>query len=264
MKKFLAIITMTAMLCTLAACGNNEDPANTESKPIEEQSQEAETQPDPLAPTEEAEQPEETEPEAETEAPETEEVTEDEGQPDPLDSSAFSLDENGALIFTEDAAAESDRTLIAAAQSLFESACRTEFTFTVGCAYPIDSDEYISNEFDWKYYLVTVPGINSIDDVLADYHTVFSSAHDDTFVREMYTEADGKVYELPGGRGADIYYSGSKVTQVESRGDNEITFSVENYYDGTDWGESAYTEYDTFSMVFEDGAWRADQFNMPY
>ncbi len=264
MKKLIAMLIITAMLGALASCGKTEDPAGTSGSSSESADEMPETQPDPLAPTE-------AEEEAETDAPaeaETEAVSyapADTEQVDPLGTGAFSLDEDGAVVFADDAAAESDRTLIAAAQTLFESACQTEFSYTVGCPYEVDSTRTITvGDFGWMYYLITTPGVTSVDDVLADYHKVFSSSHPNSALDSLYVDGEEGVYALCGGRGADIYYSGSKVTQVESRSDSEIVFNVENYYDGTDWGDDAYTETATFSMVLEDGVWRADQFVLPY
>lgn len=264
MKKIMTMLIITAMLSAAAvSCGKTEDPAGASGAETETTSaQELETQPDPLAPTEAEEAPE-TEAPAE-EVTEAMSVSESDVQVDPLGAGSFELDESGAVVFVDDAAAESDRTLIAAAQSLFDSACRIEFSYTVGCPYSYDSEKTITGNFDWQYYFVTDPAITSVSDVLADYHKVFSQNHDDSDVRALYLDGDDGVYALCGGRGSDIYYAGSKITTVNSRSDSEITFTVENYYDGTDWGDPAYTETDTFSMVLEDGAWRADQFVLPY
>ena len=60
------------------------------------------------------------------------------------------------------------------------------------------------------------------------------------------------------------YYSASKITDIQSKTDDEIFFTVENYYDGSDFGDDSYSETDTFSMVLENGTWKAGQFTLPY
>ena len=90
---------------------------------------------------------------------------------------------------------------------------------------------------------------------------------DDTNICELlrlYLEKDGSLYALGGNRGANIYYSSSKITSIISKSDDEIVFSVDNFYDGSDFGEESYTETDNFSVVIEDGVWKAGEFVLPY
>lgn len=256
MKKYISIIISAAMLCGLCACGDKSSDSDSFSAP------EAATEASTEAATEENE---ETETEAPTEenGPEESEapVSDDTGE---ADNDAFHLDSDGAVVFDSPAAQQSDATLIAAAQQLFESACNTSWKFSVGCPYEIDTEQYVENSYGWQFWLITEAGISSIDDVKADYHRVFSSAYPD-HIDETFIEQDGRVYCLSGARGSNIFYQGSEIISVDGRDGSEIFFTVRNYYDGSDWDNESYYEDKQFSAVEEsDGALRAGVFILPY
>lgn len=219
---------------------------------------EEETQPDPQAPKE-TEPTEESA--SETASPAAEEPS---SEPASQESAAEpATDENGAVVL--DAESSSDSELIAAAQVLYEAACDTSWRYHVGCPYSLDYNSYTENELGWQYYLVTDEGVSSIADVEADYNKVFSESYAND-LSEIYIEHDGSVYALDGERGADIYYTGSKVTGIAEKADGEIFFTVENYYSGDDMlGEGDFTKTAEFSAVISsDGSWRAGKFTLPY
>lgn len=260
MKKSAIIIAALAVASVFLAAGcndkKNESESSYESSAAEESvSEEAISQPDPSVSetNEESEAASEQTTEAPTESTSEEAATEE-----------VSLDENGAVVF-EVADDTSDDELIAAAQKLYESACETNWNYHVGCPYELDYQQYIENDLGWQYNLVTTEGINSLADVEADYYKVFSSSYPND-LNELYIESNGRVYALDGERGANIYYTGSKVVSVTERGDSEITFSVENYYDGDDFeGDGNYTKTAEFSAVIEgDGTLRAGKFTLPF
>ena len=185
-------------------------------------------------------------------------------QPDPLGNDAFSYNDAGAVVFSESLAAQDDATLISAAQKLFESACRTQWDFCCSCPYELDYNTSIENEFGWIYYKVCDDeNVTSVSDVIMDYHKVFSERYPEPDFSAYRDESDG-LYVMPSGRGAHLYYSASKITGIQSRTDDEIFFSVENYYDGTDFGEEAYSEEDVFSAVVVGDTLFAGQFTLPF
>lgn len=187
-------------------------------------------------------------------------------QPDPLGSGSFEYNADGAVVFKADKDSADDRTLIAAAQALFESACHTDWSFTVGCPYSVDQNSYIeAGSFSWRYYRITDSNITSYADIANAYYKVFSSRYPSNELPNLYCEKDGSAYALCGNRGANIYYSTSKITGIKSKSSDEIVFTVENYYDGSDYGEGAHTETDEFSAVIgSDGVWKAGKFKLPY
>ncbi len=276
MRKTAAfLLALTTAGALLTACGKDKDSSGSNTlKPASFDTTEDTTgQPDPLeenmteteteavasetaaAPTEAPAAPTESSPTA-AEGP---------GEIDPLGGGAFAYDSNGAVEFEGDYSVQDDRVLISAAQALFQSACSTEWNFRFDCPYTLDTDNIITNQFGWSYKLVTDPGITTIDDVKSDYFKVFSDRYPVSFEDE-FIEQDGKVYALAPKRGGDIFYSASKITAVQSRTEDEIFFTVENYYDGTDLdGTAPYTKTETFSAVIgSDGVWRAGKFRLPY
>lgn len=177
----------------------------------------------------------------------------------------FRYDEGGAIKFDAPAASQDDSTLMEAAQALFESACAVEWDFTVGSPYTLDTSEYITGQYDWQYFLVASPGINSMADVRADYHKVFSSRYPDE-LDNIFMEKDGNVYSLNGARGKDIFYSYSLITSIDKRTDDEVFFTVTNYYTGSAKApDTPCTEEEEFSAVIDpDGTFRAGKFRLPY
>lgn len=263
-RKIIAFITaLSAILLAVGCNGVSSDSQRQEadgSSVSDSQSSNSapddETQPDPLAPkpTDSAENTTTAPKESETEASEA-----------PIEStSEVAVDENGAVIVEPDAEL-SDADLINAAQRLYESACTVNWNFHVGCPYSLSYEDYVENELQWQYYLVTSDGINSIADVEADYYKVFSDSYEND-LSELYIEKDGRVYALDGARGSNIYYENSKITSIKERSENEIIFEVESYYNSDDYGvEGDVTKKSEFSAVIsKDGTWKAGAFTLPY
>lgn len=186
-------------------------------------------------------------------------------QPDPMGGDAFEFNDDGAVVFEKPVEDSDDRTLIAAAQALYESAGHVQLNFTVGCPFKVDYTNFVENDLGWQFYRITESGISSFSDVEDAYFKVFSRRYPCDELSDLYIEKNGAVYALCGNRGSNIYYSSSKVTGIKSRTADEIVFSVDSFYDGSDFGEESYTQTDDFSVVIEDGnVWKAGQFTLPY
>lgn len=253
MKRIPAIIALAALTAALASC-SWKTTGTAPSKPDE-----AETTAAATDVTTEAETTKKTT--AATTTAKTTTTT----QPDPLGGGAFEYNEDGAVVFKASDGNIDDHTMISAAQALFESACRTQWNFTVGCPFKIDDQFIETGDFNWRYYHISDSNIKSFADVENAYHRVFSDRYPTADLSKLYIEQDGGVYALSGARGADIYYTGSKITEIKSKTDDEIVFTVENYYNGSDYGEGAHTESDQFSAVIgSDNVWKAGKFTLPY
>lgn len=255
----LAVIAASA-LCLTAGCvqTGTDDVTSSESGTSEipdgGQSQEQlQTQPDPL------ESRYETKPSEDGGGGSDAEQTQPESETGTEDTSETASDGGGALNEV------SDEELIAKAQKLFEDACNTSWKYHVGCPYNLDYEQYVENDLGWLYYLVTDSGVDSLDDVLADYGKVFSDKYEND-LGELYIEKDGRLYAFDGARGSDIYYESSEITKVKEKNDGEILFEVENRYSGDDYGqEGEITKTADFSAVIsEDGTWKAGKFTLPY
>lgn len=192
-------------------------------------------------------------------------VNEEFSQPDPLGAGAFSYDENGALQFDEEPQTDNEQLMMSAGQALFESACRTQWLYTVGCPYSLDMNSTAQNGFGWTYYKITDENIHSFADIENDYYEVFSDRYPNEDLKMLYLELDGAVYALNGQREINPYYSVSKIVDIQSQTNDEIFFTVENHYEGTDISpDEPYSEKDTFSMVISENKIRAGQFKLPY
>lgn len=269
-KRNMALIMSTlvfAATAILAGCSNGKDnssdTSNFPENPSSGHSQE-ETQPDPQNPAETT-QAETSDVEAtESTSAETTESTTATEVPSEDESSAPVTDANGAVNFKITKNTSEDK-LISAAQTLYESSCKTSWNYSVGCPYELNYENYIEDDLGWQYYQINDSRIKSMQDVEKDYNKIFSSEYTNN-LSETYKEQDGKVYALDALRGSDPYYTGSKVVGVKERGDDEIVFSVENYYSEDDrTGEENITRTADFSVVISsDGNWRTGTFTLPY
>ncbi|MDE5764891.1 MAG: hypothetical protein K2N49_01130 [Ruminococcus sp.] len=159
---------------------------------------------------------------------------------------------------------QSDDEIIMEAQYLFGEACLKEWNFTVGSPYELDESQYITNDYGWRYYLVTEPDINSFADVMADYHMIFSPEYPDT-LSEIFIEDDGHVYCLNGMRGSDIFFEQTVLSGIISRSENEIVFTAESTYSDDGLGNGITIIENEFSIVKnDDGEWRVSRFRLPY
>jgi hypothetical protein len=135
----------------------------------------------------------------------------------------------------------------------------------VGCPFKIDEQFIETGDFNWRYYHISDSNIKTFADVEKAYHKVFSDRYETVDLSTLYVEQDGGVYALSGARGADIYYTGSKITEIRSKTDDEIVFTVENYYSDNDYGEGPNTQSEEFSAVIgSDNVWKAGKFTLPY
>ena len=265
MRKSIAVLlalTAAASVAAASACGKKVKKADTsDMNASTETSADTTAQPDPLSPTETTTADKTETTSATTAEASTEPST---GQIDPLGGGAFRLNSDGALVFEGDPLKQDDRLLTAAAEALFNSAMQKEWDFRYNPFFTTDTSLYVENSFGWRYYKITTDGISSYADILERYHMVFSEDYISD-LSEYYKDFDGGVYFLHAGRGSDIYYSTSKVVSVESKSEGKISFTVENYYDGSDIDNSApYSEKKEFSIEYdENGVWKVVKFTLP-
>ena len=252
MKKILSFLTVSACALTLAACGDKGKSESGESEIVSGTSSADESV---------SVEPTSTEAVVVTTESVTADATEKASQTIPTSALVGGLHyPDGGEEFEE----QLETDVIAAAQALFFKACDTEWQFTVGSPYSLDTSQYITNEYGWQFFLITEDGINSLDDVREDYHRVFSENYNDT-LDEVFMEDNGRAYCLNGARGSDVFYEGSKIVEITDRADGEICFMVENSYSDNGFGGGAYTENAKFMVVKDsDGVWRVGKFKLPY
>lgn len=157
----------------------------------------------------------------------------------------------------------SDSEIFEIAESLYASACETEWSFTVGSPFAIDAGNYVENGIGWQFFLVTEEGVNSMADVYREYHCVFAEEYAD-HLDELFIEENGRVYCLNGARGSDIFYSHSEMTAIREKTADRVVMTVTDHYDGTDMGGEPYDLDRDFVMVNSGEGWRAAEFTLPY
>ncbi|MBP3380455.1 MAG: hypothetical protein J6K77_06315 [Ruminococcus sp.] len=156
-----------------------------------------------------------------------------------------------------------DQEILETAESLYRSACETEWSFTVGSPFALDTANYVENGMGWRFYLVTEEGIGSMDDVYREYHKIFAEEYAD-HLDELFLEENGRVYCLNGARGSDIFYSRSEIVDIREKTEGRVVMTVTDLYDGTDLGEEPYSVDRDFVIVDSGDGWRVAEFTLPY
>lgn len=244
MKKLLAVLSALVMAAS-SGCGKKVSQSDNESSGAVTTSAAAET-----APAEDEASQTET-----TTAPPAEETTE---------SNGYVVNSDGGVEFSSPISEQSIENLIAAGNQLFTAACNTEWAFTVGSPYELDMTQTVQNSLGWDFYLITDEGINSLADIQADYHKVFSESYKDS-IGDTFMEKNGRAYCLNGARGDNIFYERSDFDAVKEKTENQITYLINNYYSDDGFGNGAYVSNEEFVTVKDsDGVWRVQKFKLPY
>lgn len=156
-----------------------------------------------------------------------------------------------------------DAELIAQATALYDRACATYWEYAFGDPFALDNDDVYIDDRGWQFTRITDDSIQSRSDIFSGFYEVFASRYlYDDILYDRYTEHDGKYYVANVGRGSDILYTGSEITDVKSIEGDEITFTVVSTYEDPGTGESE-TRTSVFSMVDENGTWKAGRFEIP-
>ena len=191
--------------------------------------------------------------------------------------------ENNESAESQTTMSEEDRQLLERANEFYETACRAHMGFRSGTGlFDVGEQVYDENgnpagkrldgSFDangeYLGYLIKDPDINTVDDALAKYYEIFSTRYPDDNIKDYFREYEGHVYWRSGGRGSNISYEYSKVTEIQRKEGDEIFFTAESSYcydfELMNTGHGTIVK-DTFSVVVQpDGSWRVGQFRMPY
>lgn len=244
MKKILAVLTVL-VLAASSGCGKKVSRSDNENSGDVTTSAAAET----------------TAADTETSAVETTTVPQ---QEETTESIGYVVNSEGGVEFSAPISEQSDDTLIAAGNELFAAACNTEWAYTVGSPYELDMNQTVQNSLGWDFYLITDEGINSLADIQADYHKVFSESYKDS-IGDTFMEKDGRAYCLNGARGDNIFYERSDFAGIKEKSENQITYTVDIYYSDDGFGNGPYVSSEEFVTVRDsDGVWRVQKFKLPY
>ncbi len=235
MKKTMAMLA-AALLCITAASGCSDDTLKTnvrKNNSIAESSSVEEIKEDT---DESSEKPEESAKETEENS---ESSTEAEQLSIPEEQISYS-NESGELT---DIAVE-----------LHKKSCETKWGYILSCPYELDQEDTTENG------ACRVIGVDSVEKIKAEYSAVFA---DSSEIDEKYFEQDGKVYCNDGGRGVNMYYTGTELITV-SESDTEALFTAVSHYADPDTKEPMDSRSYDFKMVNVDGVWKTAEFTLPY
>lgn len=169
--------------------------------------------------------------------------------------------------FATETAGFTESDWIAWANGMYQRACTLEFESSMGMNLQYDTSSSIQVN-GMEYYLCT--NCASIEEASAEYYSFFTKEGRENAFSGFLAEQDGALYVCPLGRGSDIYYKDSCVVSLDRIEEGKIVFSVDDYYytdayfdsDGAD--DSYTTQKNEFSVVFEDGVWKVEEFYLPY
>lgn len=179
---------------------------------------------------------------------------------DSITDDSSSYDSSSASAGSDDSSTDSDSNgqggyssdIMSVAQAQFEKSCQMQWNLIVDCPYNMDYDNMTGS----GAVPIDDSNITSVEDVADTYRTVFETA--DPVYSKYYDDGD-KVYCYDGGRGANIYYTGTDLELV-SQSDTELVFNAVSHYSDDNTPERTKT----FSMVLEDGVWKTESFSLPY
>lgn len=159
-----------------------------------------------------------------------------------------------------------DSELLVLAQSLYDVACEMAWNYYSSTPYNLDYDNFITDDYNNKYYLVADEEITSLDDVKNDWLTVFSTKYYDANFGNRFLESNDRVY-VNGAEGiADMYYNFTEITEITSKSDDgtEVFFKAVSHYVDFNDNSPMDDKIDEFSIILEDGSYHVGEFTLPY
>ncbi|MBQ8435579.1 MAG: hypothetical protein IJX24_06190 [Oscillospiraceae bacterium] len=197
---------------------------------------------------------------SESEKNDAEDIVEEEDDADLSDSEVNSDENTQEKSDTDSDTADtqdeqdSDKSIEEIGQELFDKSCETQWKYLLGCPYETDYN-------DMNGYAVRIVGVNSLDEIEAEYCEVFAQPSDELY--EKYFEADGGIYCYDGGRGSNISYISTDLV-LEICDDEKAVFTAVSHYADPQTGESEEDVENTFVIIYTDGQWKTSEFTLPY
>lgn len=141
--------------------------------------------------------------------------------------------------------------------ALFEKSCQVTWNMLIDCPYDLNYDTMTTS----GAVLIDDPAVTCLQDIINDYCQVFDTPNSSLY--EKYFESENGVYCFDGGRGADRYYSDTKLVLI-SQTETEAVFNAISYHKDPDTEECGKDEINEFVIVKSDGVWKTKTFTLPY
>lgn len=143
--------------------------------------------------------------------------------------------------------------ITAMAFEIYQKVHRMSFHILTNGTYYETNGNFIIDETGIQHYEISDNRVSCIDDIYSELAMIFSSnfisEHDDR-IEYLYTEADGKLYQVNQGKGSVIDYDTAKLQLVYSD-DCTLQFDVYNYLNGNPITGQ-------FTLIYENGGWKVN------
>lgn len=140
------------------------------------------------------------------------------------------------------------------AEDLYNQACEKYKDVLINGSYGFDLYTYIVDQSGKRYYLVTNPYYPTMENVLEDWHTVFTEDFDD-LVYSSYITIDNILYGYTAIQQQNTNYNSTNLTYYNqdkntltfkatcdySNGNKVFEFSIQYFPDSKDWRVSKFT-----------------------
>lgn len=147
----------------------------------------------------------------------------------------------------------------------YEKSCEMQWKYIINCPFELDYDDIVGNGY-------RVKDIDSLNDILWDYNTVFTSVITENgevstgdrsaeTLQQKYFQTDNGLYCIDGGRGKNKSYKSTDFEFI-SYEDDILKLTAISYYEDSD-GETT-TKENPFTIVNDNGTWKTYDFTLPY
>ena len=154
------------------------------------------------------------------------------------------------------------------AKEFYDKALKYYYNFGPEGCLNLEIAEGIAQQFEDGSAGWLIKNVNSIDEINDMYHEFFSDRYPENDIRKSnyVFEKDGHVYMRPSGKGSNILFQSTELSDVLYQKDDEIFFTVNNNYSEVEFGgNTTWTEKLLFSVVIQpDGSWKVGKITCPW
>jgi hypothetical protein len=144
------------------------------------------------------------------------------------------------------------------ATSLYNDACTKYRNVLIDCSYGVDFQDSITIQNGTRFFAVNNPYYTTVDDVLNDWHNVFTQDLD-YLVTSAYTMYDDKLFAYTAIQQKNTNFNSTNLVYYYPTGDYELTYKATSSYSS---GDKVFK----FSIQYnpDTDEWRVSKFTMPY
>lgn len=262
MKKFTAVLAV--LMCLTAFSGCKDTVTITEGSKMSDQSAEDTTSTDEKSDSDDGKNTSEDDSQEESDESDNENKENNENN-ESSNSESYEDSESDVDSENNEEAEYDWSELENTASEQYEKSCEMQWKYIVNCPFELDYDDMIGNGY-------RVKDIDSLNDILWDYNTVFTSCITENgetsrgdrsaeTLQQKYIPAESGLYCIDGGRGKNKSYKSTEFEFI-SYENNILRLTAISYYEDSN-GETTAKE-NPFTIVNVDGEWKTYDFTLPY